>query len=80
MTPVTLYLLPGCLRCRRAKELLRSHRVPFKEVNALNQPKALARFQTDARMVFPIILIGDAILRGFDRRKLTAALRSGSRG
>lgn len=75
MFKVTLYVIPGCLRCRQAKELLRRHRVVFAEVNALENPKSLVRLPSGVQPEFPVVTIDSRVLCGPDRRTLAAALR-----
>ncbi|MDO4912020.1 MAG: transcriptional regulator Spx [Lactobacillus sp.] len=35
---VNLYVTPSCNSCRKAKEWLKQHNIPFKERNILNEP------------------------------------------
>lgn len=72
--PVTLYTLPGCLTCRRAKAFLSEHGVTFREVNVLTHPRSLLRLVTQARAVLPIVTVGDVTLSGFEKRQLAAVL------
>ena len=75
MPEVTLYVIPGCLRCRHARLFLRRHRVLFKEVNALRYPKSLVRLPSGVLPEFPVVTVGSEVIRGTNLRALARALR-----
>ncbi len=72
---VTIYALPGCVRCRRFKLFLLQHGIPFSEVNVLAQPKALARIPLGYRLVLPVVVLGQQVLAGWTQKRLEFALR-----
>jgi hypothetical protein len=74
-----LYSLPGCFKCRQAREFLVQHKVRFSEVNVLLKPRSLTRILPRFRQIFPVIVVGRLTLSGFNRRRLAAVLGLGVR-
>jgi glutaredoxin len=72
--PVTLYSIPGCLMCLRAKRFLRGQGVRFREINVLLHPGELWRFLPVCRWEFPVIKVGDQAVHGFDRSRWSTCL------
>lgn len=77
---ITLYSLPGCRLCRRIRDHLASRDVPFREVNILAEPRALARLVTGHRPVLPLVQFPGHLLQAPDLRTLNAALARLPRG
>jgi len=73
-SPVTLYSVPGCWLCRRARQYLVNHRVRFREVNVLTHPRDLSRYVSMSHAVFPVLLVGNRVLTGFDQAQLVNLL------
>lgn len=72
---VKIYVLPGCVRCRRFKVFLLQHGIPFSEINVLAQPKALARITLGCRLVLPVVVLGQQVLAGWTQKRLETAIR-----
>ncbi len=77
MVEVTIYTLPGCLHCFRARRRLRRRGVDFEEIKAGRDVEG-ARADLRARFgagTFPQIVIGDRHIGGADQ--LVALAKSG---
>ncbi len=44
-TRITLYSAPGCSHCKQTWELLKIHRIPFKELDVQRSPRARKQLQ-----------------------------------
>ena len=71
---VTLYAMPGCVRCHRVRSFLRQSGVSFTEMNVLTHPRALLKLLRSYRRIFPVVVVNDAVVRGTDRAHLVVAL------
>ncbi len=71
---VTLYAMPGCLRCHRTRVFLRQHGVCFNEVNVLTNPRALLKLLGTYRLVFPVVVVDGRVFKGSDCAQLTSVL------
>lgn len=60
--------------CDQAKEYLSQRGVQFRERNIVQDPAALADLKKLGYMTTPVILIGSAIIVGFDKDKIDQAL------
>jgi len=60
--------------CQQAKEYLSQKGVPFQEKNIVQDPSALADLKQLGYMTTPVIVIGNAIIVGFDKDKIDQAL------
>jgi len=73
---VTLYSANWCPFCLRAKGLLESREIPFKEINVDEIPGFREKLvEMTGRMTIPQIFIGDEPIGGWD--DLSALDRSG---
>lgn len=76
MKDVTLYSANWCPFCLRAKGLLESREIPFKEINVDEIPGFREKLvEMTGRMTIPQIFIGDEPIGGWD--DLSALDRSG---
>lgn len=67
MKDVTIYTTPVCPYCKRAKELLNSLEIPFREVDvAADQAKRDEIIETHNWRTVPAIFIGEKLVGGFD--------------
>jgi len=73
---ITLYTTSGCTHCRQLKQWLKAHGIPFREMDIQRNPRALREFQRHNGRGVPLLRVGDRIIRGFDRKKITAQMRS----
>lgn len=61
--------------CRQAKEFLSSQAVAFRDVNVLEDADArLDLIRLTGQMAVPVIVVGDEVVRGFDKPRLRALL------
>lgn len=74
--PVTLYSVPGCSFCERAKALLRARGVGFAEIDLSAAPEARESLVARTGLSsLPQVFIGEELIGGFDA--LVAADRAG---
>ncbi len=71
---VTVYELPGCAMCQRAREFLADHHVRFTSVNVLKHPSVLRGVVPCYYCAFPILRVGRETVSGFGRDRLRRAL------
>jgi glutaredoxin 3 len=70
MKEVTLYSADWCPYCNRAKSLLDSKGVPYKEINVDEKPDAREKIsQSTGMRTIPIIFIGDELVGGYTELK-----------
>lgn len=78
---VVVYVRTGCSFCQEAREFFAARGVPVRERNVAADRSALVemldihvrRFPDEEPLV-PLIVIGDRVVRGFDRQEVEAAL------
>lgn len=79
--PITLYGLLTCPHCRRVKEFLEQHSIPFKLclVDLLvgeERSRVLSEIQSRNREVtFPTLVVGDAVIVGYRPGDMERVLR-----
>lgn len=72
---VTIYSTPTCHFCQMAKEFFTQNNVSYTEHNvASDMEKRQEMIDKSGQMGVPVILIGDEIIVGFDKEKLSAAV------
>ncbi|MGD0538485.1 MAG: glutaredoxin [Verrucomicrobiota bacterium] len=71
---VTLFAMPGCLRCHRVRNFLRGNGVSFTEINVLTHPRALLKLLGRYRRVFPVVVVNEVVFRGTERAQIKIAL------
>ena len=72
---ITLYSTRNCRYCRQAKEYLQSKGLRFQEFDVQHNIRAQRTLsQMGARSV-PVIIIGDARVDGFNRKRLDSLLK-----
>ncbi len=64
-----------CLWCEHAKALLASANVPYTEYDVDNTAKGREMFHRLHGVGVPILIINKQVIRGYDRRRILAALR-----
>ncbi len=61
--------------CRQAKEFLSSQGVAFRDVNVMEDAEArLDLIRLTGQMAVPVIVVGDQVVRGFDKPRLRTLL------
>ncbi|HNQ87793.1 MAG TPA: glutaredoxin domain-containing protein [Verrucomicrobiota bacterium] len=77
---VTLYSVPGCELCRRARSFLERHRIRFHEVNAFVHPRAILPFLGRYGRLLPMAVLGPRVVDATDLKALGSLLRAGRNG
>lgn len=72
---VKVYSTPTCVYCITLKEFLREKGIEFEEVDvSLNEEAAREMIMKTGQMGVPVVEIGEEVIVGFDRDKITQAL------
>lgn len=71
---VTLYVMPQCGYCEKAREQLTRRGVAWQERDIVESAEAKREFDAKGGVGTPLIVIGDEIIKGFDAARLNAAL------
>lgn len=70
---ITIYSTPTCHFCQMTKEFLTEHNIPYTEYNvAADMEKRQEMIEKSGQMGVPVITIGDDLIVGFDKAKLSA--------
>lgn len=73
--PVTIYSTPTCHFCQMAKEFFSANNVSYTEHNvAADMEKRQEMIDRSGQMGVPVIFVGDEMIVGFDKEKLSAAV------
>jgi peptide methionine sulfoxide reductase msrA/msrB len=73
---VTVYTTPGCNNCRMTKELLKSRKIDFEEVDiTAHQDAAEMIVDKTGQFGVPVIQIGDDFQVGFDEKDIDEFLK-----
>jgi glutaredoxin-like YruB-family protein len=72
---VTIYSTPTCHFCQLSKDFFKEHNVPFTEHNvASDLAKRQEMIDKSGQMGVPVIYVGDEMIVGFDKEKLSSLL------
>ena len=72
---VTIYTTPTCVYCKAAKEFFQEKDIAYEEKNVAEDEKARNHMvQASGQMGVPVIEIGEDIVIGFDKTKLSELL------
>ena len=72
---VKVYSTPTCPWCKRTKEFLTEHKIPFKEINvAADQKAAEEMVQKSGGMSVPVIDIDGTTVVGFNQGEVATLL------
>jgi glutaredoxin-like YruB-family protein len=72
---ITLYSTRNCPYCRQARQYLKSKGVRFQEFDIQKNIRAQKTLAGLGARAVPVIMIGDARVDGFDRKRLDALLK-----
>lgn len=76
MPNVTVYSTTVCPWCHKAKDFLKAHKIPFRDVNVQEDQKAAQEMvKKSGQMGVPVIDIDGQIIVGFNRQALERALK-----
>ncbi len=65
--------------CKQAKEFLSSRNIAYTDVNVVEDVEGRAELlQRTGQMAVPVIVVGDEIVLGFDRARLSRLLGLGA--
>lgn len=72
---VKVYSTPACPYCVTLKEFLKVHNVAFEDIDVSQDKTALDEMiKKSGQMGVPVVEIGDKIVVGFDKEKITKLL------
>ncbi len=72
---VTIYTTPTCHFCQMTKEFFKANNIAYTEFDvATDQAKRQEMIDRSGQMGVPVIFIGEDMVIGFDRRRLTELL------
>ncbi|MDE2078812.1 MAG: NrdH-redoxin [Patescibacteria group bacterium] len=72
---VAIYSTPTCHFCQMTKEFFKENNVSYEDFNvATNLEKRQEMFNITQQMGVPVIVIGDDVVIGFDKEKLSELL------
>ena len=75
MPNVTIYSTPTCHFCHMAKDFFREKNVAYVEYNVASDiEKRKEMVEKSGQMGVPVIIIGDDLIVGFDKPKITKLL------
>lgn len=73
--PVSIYTTPTCHFCQMSKELFKANNIQYTEYNvAADTEKRQEMIEKSGQMGVPVILIGDEMIIGFDKKRIDEAL------
>lgn len=72
---VTIYTTPTCHFCQMSKEYFKANNVNYTEINvAADLEKRQEMIQKSGQMGVPVIMVGEEITVGFDKKRLDSLL------
>jgi glutaredoxin-like YruB-family protein len=72
---VTIYSTPTCHFCQMTKDFLKEKNIGYTEFNvAADLEKRQEMIQKSGQMGVPVIYVGDQLIVGFDKERLTSLL------
>ncbi|MDE2031066.1 MAG: glutaredoxin family protein [Patescibacteria group bacterium] len=75
MNKVTIYSTPTCHFCHMAKDFFKEKNVDFQDFNvATDMEKRQEMITKSGQMGVPVILIGDQLIVGFNKPKISELL------
>ncbi|MGB4076400.1 MAG: glutaredoxin family protein [Minisyncoccia bacterium] len=76
--PVAIYTTPTCHFCQMTKEFFKAHNVAYTEHDVAADPaKRTEMIDKSGQMGVPVITIGDDMVIGFDKTRLSELLGIG---
>jgi glutaredoxin 3 len=70
---ITIYSTPSCHFCQLTKDFLKEHNVAYTEHNvAADLEKRQEMIEKSGQMGVPVIFVGDDMIVGFDKEKLSS--------
>lgn len=72
--PVVVYTSNTCGYCHIAKDFLKENHIEFEEKNVSTDAAARKELMSKGFMGVPVIYVGEDVVQGFDKAKLTELL------
>jgi len=73
---IIIYTTPTCVYCKMAKEWFNQNKIEFVEYDVLSDAeKRMEMIEKTGQMGVPVIMIGDEIIVGFDRRRIEELIK-----
>jgi mycoredoxin len=72
---VVLLTAPGCGYCVRMRSYLHAGGVPYRELDVERDPEGRRRFEASGAVGVPVLLVGDAVVEGYDPQAIRAAFQ-----
>lgn len=72
--PVIVYSSNTCSYCHIAKDFLKENNIEFEEKNVSTDAVARKELMAKGFMGVPVIYVGEEVVQGFDKAKLTELL------
>lgn len=77
MKQITMYSTPTCVFCPAIKQFFKKHDIAFTEIDVSQDEAALEEMkEVSGQLSVPVTVIGDAVIVGYDKKKLQKALES----
>jgi len=78
MKPVSIYSTETCTYCKMAKEFFKANNVPYQEFDVGHDiPKRQEMIEKSGQMGVPVIMVGDEMIIGFNKPRLSELLGVG---
>jgi len=72
---VTIYSTPSCIHCQHAKEFFKENSIDYTDYDvSQDQEKRQEMVEKSGQMGVPVIFVGDEMIVGFDKDKLSQLL------
>ncbi|OHA62378.1 MAG: NrdH-redoxin [Candidatus Wildermuthbacteria bacterium RIFCSPHIGHO2_12_FULL_45_9] len=72
---VTIFTTPTCVYCRAAKDFFQDHNIAYEEKDVVGDEQAREyMMRRSEQMGVPVIEVGEDIVIGFDKRRLSQLL------
>ena len=72
---VKIFTTPTCAYCKMAKEFFRQNNIKYEEIDVVTNAQARDEMiNKSGQMGVPVIFVGDDIVVGFDKRRLSELL------
>jgi len=72
---VRIFSTPGCPYCFTLKEFFKEHQIDFEDIDVSKDKKAMDEMtEKSGRLEVPVVEIGNEIVAGFDKEKISKLL------
>jgi len=75
MKDIKVYSTPTCPYCKMVKEFLSSKSVEYQDIDvSVSQESLDEMISVSGQMGVPVVVIGDEVIRGFDKDKIESLI------